>query len=443
MIGGQHKWNAESTLAAPTSKNNQQLDSTEPNVPTEKLLDSLNGHHSKHKHTRQTQTSYRPMITFAPEHTSPKNQGLRSIHQYAYDDARDTVEPKMASAQSNNLPFEFMPNVGTKDGDIKPNLTAELFNTILRFAGGIIARLMIFTIQAFSEKEAATAEPLCISKPSHSLKRKSFRKRKTPVRSSKRSMGSPKRPRTPQQSHSSSSRSCFVKNPKDFLHVVPSGWEKLFELQIGEWRCNSCHYKNPADAFTCDDCLAVKNDGNAAIAKSGEYYSSSNDSEEDISSAKSCSPSAMSCDSSVSPAKNEVVQDGVALNDIEPDNTAAEIEEDKHSSMSGTNRAKRHDEVQLSQNESSKRPKDNVTENTDDLKKRASDHENDEFQSKRLVPAEHESMGFRRSQAQITNKKRSQEFNGEDDGVPVKRLGIDSDEQKEHEDLMEISPNKV
>ena len=50
----------------------------------------------------------------------------------------------------------------------------------------------------------------------------------------------------------------YVENPNGLLPPVPSGWNSVFALKPGEWRCRSCNFKNPADAMTCDCCTAVK-----------------------------------------------------------------------------------------------------------------------------------------------------------------------------------------
>lgn len=358
------------------------------------------------------------------------------------DDIKEPMQITRSSARTHRLPFEFMPVDDRANFDVKGDLVTESVLSFLRFVGGLTMRWMVVLCRAcVVEQEPIEAAPPQRRNTTHCDRAYKPYEKMTPrtlnnvsARLSKQAKKS--RPRD---------KSTHVKNPKDWLHIVPLGWETSFELQPEEWKCGACNFKNPPDTFTCDSCLAVKLD-NRRVSTVKEDLDTSLPGAEMYA-------SPMSCDTYTSVSKDD--EEGqFPKDDSKTDYVIIHNAKQSISPLPETNDAKRSDVmVSISKEDEASGLADErqitaIIGAPSTSKKRATDHEDDVCQPKRIgldhyslewLPAQEDSIseGMQLTQS---NNKRFQEFCDDEEEGLFKRCGVDGEQT--HGDLMDISPHK-
>jgi hypothetical protein len=328
----------------------------------------------------------RPMITFAPEQ--------ESSFERTNIQCKNSSQILQSIARVQMLPFEFMPvdNATDNSEPVKQNPILALF----KFVTDLAIKLLVVVIRVWSAEEpiSGTIEVPVMLRSTRTNKSNSAKAPKNSFRT---------KPPTRQRK---------VENPKDLVHVVPSS---LFDLQPGVWKCNRCGFKNPADTLSCDACLTINANRHLDAVKMK------------VKDVPESSPSAMSCDSHTCDDGEKSKCNSFDGIDVEEDPL---IERRSTSPVAQNESTKRSDHVMPASPERIKRTMaskkrigvmDTLIESGDTSSSESTIHE-------------------QWSEMKVLSKKRTPAFD-HDEG-PSKRFEVDEQNHQQHEDDMDISPNK-
>lgn len=219
------------------------------------------------RQTNQTQARsqrpYKPMITFAPEK-------IQHRVEYGSLQPRSSLNTLFRPAELHPesaicaLPFDFMPKEQVRDDiDVEDehNSSPVQVSAIVQHARSLAGKAWRLLFGVGSSSKAV--HPLCtqqqLTESVNLAKLHRLDQQPEEIASVKSDLTSSDHWSIETTSRPTVKPGC-VKNPKEMLPPVPSGWEWLFTLQPGDWRCRCCNFKNSADAMTCDCCTAVRVD---------------------------------------------------------------------------------------------------------------------------------------------------------------------------------------
>ena len=380
----------------------------------------------------QKQSTYRPMVTFAPEKMP---FSAKSLHQYGgHNHSQDQLRTTWPASTSNDdsLPFHFMPleDKAVLDVAVKRSSIARLIVTPLTYLGAMFIRFLALALNAFfapipneSNMQSIGSKMRSHQSPISVLSTPNIhQKRPTTIRSKRLKSHSLEPPNMNADTEKTSRDSIYVKNPKELLPPVPSGWKSLFRLQPGEWRCQLCNFKNIADTLTCDNCLAIKagrgrDESGSSIAKETKYSTEN-------------SPSAMSCDSSITSLSLNL--DDEIDNMFSTNNNVQNNDHDDSTLETGDRKSPQtHQGATNAKAAPKKRSKDLNDDNESNLKRSGIDHGNSTTAS---IHHQQDIGGTEIFRKRATDMSDDQ-FNSKRSHVAL------PDEQNAIED-MDISPNK-
>eukprot|EP00804_Cyclotella_cryptica_P015217 CCRYP_000749-RA/>CCRYP_000749-RA protein AED:0.02 eAED:0.02 QI:387/1/1/1/1/1/3/1737/1030 len=212
---------------------------------------------------------HKPMVTFAPKRISRGTNSYllrpNANHMFSPPEMLSTMK---SESSFDGLPFDFMP----RENEYESNApaahisTTGVFSTVKTYAIDLIVKLWRLWIESMTfrsttstqsqdleDNEGKNSKPIAQHRSSRFILPKNFDRHPKGDLSKRTVLATPK-----PGERSNKELLGYVKNPKGLLPPVPFGWDSMFVLKPGEWRCRLCNFKNPVHAMACDCCMAVK-----------------------------------------------------------------------------------------------------------------------------------------------------------------------------------------